>query len=84
MGSKRKIGILTFSDGRESVHKEVEPVNREFQAVIVGSFFSASINLTAFHIDVFLQRKYRTYWWLDAVFPLPIKHKALPEQWHSV
>ncbi|MBC7099212.1 L-fucose/L-arabinose isomerase family protein [Candidatus Bipolaricaulota bacterium] len=28
---KRKVGILTFSDGRESVHKEVEPVNREFQ-----------------------------------------------------
>ena len=28
---KRKVGILTFSDGRESVHREVEPVNREFQ-----------------------------------------------------
>jgi len=29
--NKRKVGILTFSDGRESVHAEVEPVNREFQ-----------------------------------------------------
>lgn len=28
---KRKVGILTFSDGREAVHQEVEPVNREFQ-----------------------------------------------------
>jgi len=28
---KRRVGILTFSDGRESVHREVEPVNREFQ-----------------------------------------------------
>ena len=27
----RRVGILTFSDGRESVHHEVEPVNREFQ-----------------------------------------------------
>ena len=29
---KRKIGLLTFSDGRESVHKEVESVNLEFQS----------------------------------------------------
>ena len=28
---KRKVGILTFSDGREEVHREVEPVNRDFQ-----------------------------------------------------
>lgn len=28
---KRKVGVLTFSDGRESVHREVEPINREFQ-----------------------------------------------------
>ena len=28
---KRKVGILTFSDGRESVHREVEPINKEFQ-----------------------------------------------------
>ncbi len=28
---KRKVGILTFSDGREAVHQEVEPVGREFQ-----------------------------------------------------
>lgn len=28
---KRKVGILTFSDGREAVHREVELVNREFQ-----------------------------------------------------
>ena len=28
---KRKVGILTFSDGRESVHREVEKVNCEFQ-----------------------------------------------------
>ena len=29
--NRRKVGILTFSDGRESVHREVEPVNWEFQ-----------------------------------------------------
>ncbi|HIP99922.1 TPA: fucose isomerase [Candidatus Bipolaricaulota bacterium] len=28
---KRKVGILTFSDGRESVHREVEQINKEFQ-----------------------------------------------------
>jgi len=28
---KRKVGILTFSDGREEVHREVESVNRDFQ-----------------------------------------------------
>jgi len=28
---KRKVGILTFSDGRKSVHTEVESINREFQ-----------------------------------------------------
>ncbi len=31
MPKKYKVGILTFSDGRESVHKEVEPINLEFQ-----------------------------------------------------
>ncbi len=30
--NRRRVGILTFSDGRESVHKEVEPVNLEFQS----------------------------------------------------
>lgn len=29
--TKRRVGILTFSDGRKAVHREVEPVNREFQ-----------------------------------------------------
>ncbi len=28
---KRKVGILTFSDGRASVHQDVEPLNRDFQ-----------------------------------------------------
>lgn len=28
---KRRVGILTFSDGRESVYHEVEPINRQFQ-----------------------------------------------------
>ncbi|MCR4391927.1 MAG: L-fucose/L-arabinose isomerase family protein [Candidatus Acetothermia bacterium] len=28
---KGRVGILTFSDGRESVYHEVEPVNRQFQ-----------------------------------------------------
>ncbi|MEM3658484.1 MAG: hypothetical protein QXQ66_08760, partial [Candidatus Hadarchaeum sp.] len=28
---KQKVGILTFSDGRESVHQELEPVTRQFQ-----------------------------------------------------
>jgi L-fucose isomerase len=28
---RRKVGILTFSDGRESVHREVAPINLEFQ-----------------------------------------------------
>jgi len=28
---KRKVGILTFSDGRASVHQDVEPLNRQFQ-----------------------------------------------------
>lgn len=31
MRRKRRVGILTFSDGREAVHREVEAVNREFQ-----------------------------------------------------
>lgn len=28
---KKKVGILTFSDGREAVHRELLPVNQEFQ-----------------------------------------------------
>lgn len=28
---KRRIGLLTFSDGRENAHREVEPVARRFQ-----------------------------------------------------
>lgn len=31
MSMGRKVGILTFSDGRESVHREVESVNQDFQ-----------------------------------------------------
>ncbi|MGQ9700753.1 MAG: L-fucose/L-arabinose isomerase family protein [Candidatus Bipolaricaulaceae bacterium] len=34
---QRKVGILTFSDGREAVHQEVEPVNREFQDRLAGA-----------------------------------------------
>lgn len=29
---KRKVGILTFSDGRESVHRDVEPIAQQFQS----------------------------------------------------
>lgn len=32
---KIKVGILTFSDGRESVHQEVKPINQEFQHRLV-------------------------------------------------
>ncbi len=34
---KRKVGILTFSDGRESVHKELEGLNLEFQEKLAAA-----------------------------------------------
>jgi len=34
---KRKIGILTFSDGRESVHRELEALNLEFQGKLASA-----------------------------------------------
>jgi L-fucose isomerase len=33
--TKRRVGILTFSDGRESVHQEVKSINEEFQEKLV-------------------------------------------------
>jgi len=30
----RKVGILTFSDGRATVHQELEPLNREYQSQV--------------------------------------------------
>ncbi len=35
--SRRRVGVLTFSDGRRSVHQEVEAVNQEFQGRLVGA-----------------------------------------------
>lgn len=34
---RHRVGILTFSDGREAVHQEVEPLNREFQNRLAGA-----------------------------------------------
>ena len=34
---KRKIGILTFSDGREAVHKDLEGLNQEFQCKLADA-----------------------------------------------
>ena len=34
---KRKVGILTFSDGRESVHRELEALNLEFQGKLTAA-----------------------------------------------
>ncbi len=35
--NKRKVGILTFSDGRESVHRELERLNRKFQEKLAAA-----------------------------------------------
>ncbi len=34
---KRRVGILTFSDGRESVHRELEGLNLEFQGRLAAA-----------------------------------------------
>ena len=37
MSNKRKLGLLTFSDGRKAVHEELLPVNKKFHDEVVSA-----------------------------------------------
>ncbi|GAH91833.1 unnamed protein product [marine sediment metagenome] len=37
MSNKRKLGLLTFSDGRKAVHEELLAVNKKFHDEVVSA-----------------------------------------------